>query len=174
VTVETGDNESDLQERVIKVEEVGVEERGGYDILVVEDSAGNQYTTFNDNFMQEIPDKKQRYESSVWEILFTVTDEGYINFHGFTESSEEDPVEEEIDPAEFNENYGEKKDERDNQITRQSAVHDATRIVGSMIASEDNYITGKEGPATKAEVKEEIKSWTEYFKTHHRTGEWPQ
>ena len=174
MTVETGDNESDLQERTIKVEDVGVENRGGYDILVVEDSAGNEYTTFNDNFKQEIPDKKDKYVGSVWEILFTVTDDGYINFYGFTQTSDDDPVEKEIDAAEFNESYQEKQDERDNQITRQSAVHDATRIVGSMIASDDNYITGKDGPVPKEEVKEEIESWTEYFKSHHRTGEWPQ
>jgi len=174
VSVETGDGESDLHKRVIEVKDVAVENRGGYDILVVKDSAGNEYTSFNDNFQEEIPAEKKKYVGSVWEILFTVSDDGYVNFQGFTQPSDEEPVEEEIKPEDYNGEYSDSKDERDRQITRQSAVHDATRIVGSMIASEDNYITGKDRRVSKEEVKEEIQSWTEFFKTHHRTGEWPE
>ena len=182
MTVETGDNESDLYERAIKVVDVGIENRGGYEMLVVRDSAGNQYTSFNDNFMEELPSEKPKYVGNTWEILFTVTEDGYVNFKGFTEPIDEDPVEEEIDPAEFNEGYEENSEqeekvgsERDNQITRQSAVHDATRIVGSMIASDGTYISKDEDirPA-KQDIKDEIKEWTEFFKTHHRTGEWPE
>lgn len=159
-------NETELMERIVKPERIEVENRGGHDVLVVEDSAGNQYTTLRDDLVREVPGHSDRYLDSVWKILWSVTREGYINFHGFQERVDEEPVEEEIDPQDFEVVRRERLglSETDIRITRQSAGHDATRIVSGKLASGDNL--------TDEDIKEELKRWTDYLKNYDRTGKW--
>ena len=159
-------DQTELMERVVKIERIEIENRGGYDVLVVEDSAGNQYTTLRDDLVDEITDKKDRYLGNTWKILWSVTKEGYINFHGFLEKSDEEPVEEEINPGDFEVVRRERLglSQTDIRITRQSAGHDASRIVSGKLASGNRL--------TDEEVKVELKKWTEYLKNYYRTGEW--
>jgi hypothetical protein len=123
-------------------------------VLVVEDSAGNQYTTLRDDLVQEVPRQRDDYIGSTWRIKWSMTDEGFINFHGFEEEVEGDPVEEEIEPTSG----------RDRSITRQSAGHDATRIVSGKLASGERL--------SDEEIARELKKWTDYLKQYYRTGEW--
>lgn len=143
-----------LRSRVIKPVSIEVEERSGHKVLVVEDSAGNQYTTLRDDLVQEVPSQSNEYIGSKWRIKWSMTDEGFINFHGFEEQVDAEPVEEEI----------EQTSGRDRSITRQSAGHDASRIVSGKLASGDRL--------NDEEIARELKKWTDFLKRYYRTGEW--
>jgi len=157
---------TDIMERPIKVSNIEVENRGGYDVLVVEDSAGNQYTTLRDELVDEIPPKEERYLEGVWNILWNVTREGYINFHGFSGETDQEAVEEDINPEEFEVVRRERLglSDTDIRITRQSAGHDAARIVGGKLSSGERM--------NDDEILEELKKWTNTIKAYYRTGEW--
>lgn len=142
--------------RVIKPVSIELEERSGHKVLVVEDSAGNQYTTLRDDLVQEVPRNKEDYIGKTWRIKWSMTDEGFINFHGFEEEVDREPVEEEIEPTSG----------RDRSITRQSAGHDASRIVSGKLASGERL--------SDEEIARELKKWTDYLKQYYRTGEWKQ
>lgn len=159
-------NQSSLMERTIKPERIEVENRGGYDVLVVEDSAGNEYTTLRDDLVEEVSERKEEFLGDTWTIIWSVTKEGYINFHGFMESTDEEPNEEEINPEDFEIVKKERLDlsETDLRITRQSAGHDAARIVSGRISAGERL--------SDEEIKEELQKWTSYIKTYYRTGEW--
>lgn len=164
---ESGLDQTELMERVIKPVRIEVENRGGYDVLVIEDSAGNQFTTLRDDLVEQISEKKNDYLNQPWEILWSVTKEGYINFHGFLEKAEGEQVNEEgINPEDFEivrrERLG--LSQTDIKITRQSAGHDAARIVSGKLASGDRL--------TDQEIKVELQKWSEYIKNYYRTGEW--
>ncbi len=161
-------NESELMERVIKPTRIEVENRGGYDVLVIEDSAGNQFTTLRDDLVDEVPSNSDRYLDETWKILWSVTKEGYINFHGFQERVDEKPEKEEIDPQDFEVVRRERLglSQTDIRITRQSAGHDASRIVAGKLASGERM--------TDEEIWEEIRKWTNQFKNYYRTGEWTE
>lgn len=166
---DSGSNGRQLRERIIQVKDIRVEDRGGYDVLVVEDSVGNQYTTLRDEFVEQVPDDEEKYIGNNWKMLWNITKEGYINFHGFLERMyDEEPVEEEIVP----ENYEIVKRERlglsdtDIRITRQSAGHGASRIVAGKLASGERL--------SNDEILEEMVHWTDRIKTYYRTGEWEQ
>lgn len=164
---ESGFDQTELMERVIKPARIDVENRGGYDVLVIEDSVGNQFTTLRDDLVDQISENKDEYLNQPWEILWSVTKEGYINFHGFLQKAEEDELnEEEINPEEFEVVRRERLglSQTDIKITRQSAGHDAARIVSGKLASGNRL--------TDEEVKFELKKWTEYIKNYYRTGEW--
>ncbi|MFB6144499.1 MAG: hypothetical protein ABEJ98_04270 [Candidatus Nanohaloarchaea archaeon] len=147
-------NSSKERSRVIKPVSIEVEERSGHEVLIVEDSAGNQYTTLRDDLVHEVPRDRDDYIGSTWRIKWSMTDEGFINFHGFEERVDAEPVEEEI----------ERTSGRDRSITRQSAGHDASRIVSGKLAS------GKD--LSDEEIARELKKWTDYLKQYYRTGEW--
>ncbi|MFB6190777.1 MAG: hypothetical protein ABEJ91_04370 [Candidatus Nanohaloarchaea archaeon] len=149
-------NSGNLRSRVIKPVSIEVEERSGHKVLVVEDSAGNQYTTLRDDLVQEVPRDREEYVGSTWKINWSMTDEGFINFHGFEEEVDEEPVEKEIEPTSG----------RDRSITRQSAGHDASRIVSGKLAS------GKD--LDDREIARELKKWTDYLKHYYRSGEWKE
>lgn len=163
MTVETKDNESDLQKRVVKPERIEIEERGGYEILVVENHIGTEYTTFNDNFMQEVPAEKEKYLEKKWELLFTVTDKGYINFHGFTQPvPDADLPEEEVDPAEYNQEFG----SRQERIAWQNAQQHASRIVAAVIGKTEKDELSQE------RIKDWLDYWTKQFYHHAENREW--
>ena len=159
-------DQTELMERVIKPVKIEVENRGGYDVLVVEDSAGNEYTTLRDDLVEEISAEKQKYLNQNWRILWSVTKRGFVNLHGFVEKVDEEPVEEEINPEEFDivkqERLG--LSQTDIRITRQSAGHDATRIVSGKLASGERL--------SDEEIEQELQKWTQYIKEYYRTGEW--
>lgn len=160
-------DQTELMERVIEPVRIEVENRGGYDVLVVEDSAGNQYTTLKDELVEQISENREEYLNQGWKILWSVTKEGYINFHGFLEKAEDQNVEaEEIKPEEFEVVRRERLglSQTDIKITRQSAGHDAARIVSGMLASGDRL--------SDEEIQIELKKWTDYLKNYYRTGEW--
>ena len=164
------DSESDqteLRDRIIKPVRIEVENRGGYDVLVVEDSVGNQFTTLKDNMVDKISKNKDEYLNQPWKILWSVTKEGYINFHGFLEKADEEQVEGDgINPEDFEivrrERLG--LSQTDIRITRQSAGHDAARIVSGKLASGDRL--------ADQEIKVELKKWTDYIKNYYRSGKW--
>jgi|GEM_PF-605393 hypothetical protein len=160
-------DQTEIMERVIKPVRIEVEKRGGYDVLVIEDSVGNQFTTLRDDLVENIFENKDEYTDQPWTILWSVTKEGYINFHGFLQKGSENEVnEEEIDPEDFEivrpDRMGLSR--TDIKITRQSAGHDASRIVSGKLAS------GKQ--LSDEEIKVELKKWSEYLKSYYRTGEW--
>lgn len=162
-----GIDQTELMERVIKPVRIEVENRGGYDVLVVEDSADNQFTTLKDSLVEQISENEDEYLNQPWKILWSVTKEGYINFHGFLEKTSEEYVEEdEIKPEDFEivrrERLG--LSQTDIRITRQSAGHDASRIVSGKLASGSRL--------TDEEIQLELKKWTDYIKHYYRTGEW--
>jgi hypothetical protein len=159
--------QTELMERVIKPVRIEVENRGGYDVLVVEDSVGNQFTTLRDDLVEQISEQKEEYLNEPWEILWSVTKEGYINFHGFLEKAEAEEIDEdEINPEDFEivrkERLG--LSQTDIRITRQSAGHDASRIVSGKLASGERL--------SDEEIESELKKWTQYIKHYYRTGEW--
>ncbi len=153
--------EADVRERVIKPVSIEVEERGGYDVLVVRDSAGNQYTTLRDDLVEEVPEEKEKYLNSTWRILWSMTDEGFTNFHGFQEEVDEEPNEEEIGDQETE---GVPLTETDIRITRQSAGHDASRIVAGKLSSGERL--------SDEDIARELRKWTDYLKEYYRTGDW--
>lgn len=164
---ESGLDQTELMERVIKPERIEVENRGGYDVLVIEDSAGNQFTTLRDDLVEQLSENKNEYLDKPWEILWSVTKEGYINFHGFLEKAEEEEINnDEINPEDFEVVRRERLglSQTDIRITRQSAGHDASRIVSGKLASGDRL--------SDDEIRSELKKWTNYLKHYYRTGEW--
>lgn len=159
-------SETDLMERVVKPERIEVENRGGYDVLVIEDSVGNQYTTLRDDLVEQVVEEKEKYLGETWKILWDITKEGYINFHGFVEQVDEDPSEEEINPGDFDVVRRERLglSQTDIRITRQSAGHDAARIVSGKLSSGERL--------SDEEIRRELRKWTDIIKEYYRTGEW--
>lgn len=143
-----------VKSRIIEPVSIQIEERSGYEVLVVEDSAGNQYTTLRDGLVEEIPEEKEKYLGSPWRIKWSLTEEGFLNFHGFEERVDGEPSQEKID----------KTSSRDRSITRQSAGHDAARIVSGKLASGERL--------SDEDIARELKKWTDYIKRYYRTGEW--
>ena len=167
-----GEEHSDISDRVIKVDSIEQTELGGYPALKVTDTAGNEYTSFKDTFREEILEEKERYVGEVWQILFTVYKGQYLSFQGFTETrDEEDADEEEIDIDDFVDESAQISP-TDRQITRQSAAHDASRIVEGMLAGGYFKKNSVDRERLREEVQEELELWTEKFKHHHRTGDW--
>lgn len=160
---DTIQDQPEVQERLIKPVSIEVENRGGYDVLVVKDSAGNQYTTLRDDLVEDVPENKQKYLNKTWKIGWSRTEEGFTNFHGFKEQVEEEqPNEQEIGEQEVE---GTPMTETDIRITRQSAGHGATRIVSGKLSSGERM--------SDEEIARELRKWTDYLKQYYRTGEWP-
>ena len=164
---ESSIDQTELMERVIEPASIRVENRGGYDVLVIEDTAGNQYTTLKDELVKQISDNKDEYLNEPWSVLWSVTKEGYINFHGFLEKSGEGSVSnDKIRPEEFDVVRTERLglSQTDIKITRQSAGHDAARIVSGRLASGEKL--------NDDEIKQELQKWTDYLKSYYRSGDW--
>ena len=160
-------DQTELMERVIKPDRIEVEKRGGYDVLVIEDSVGNQFTTLRDDLVENISGNKEEYLDQPWAILWSVTKEGYLNFHGFLQKAGENEVNnEQIDPEDFDivkpDILGLSR--TDIKITRQSAGHGASRIVSGKLASGERL--------SDEEIRVQLKKWSEYLKKYYRTGEW--
>lgn len=170
MSVSTGENESDLLERIVKIEEISTEVRGGHDVLVVKDSAGNEYSTIDSQKHKEYTEESDEYEGEVCKILFSITRQGYLNFYHVLEKVDENPVEEEIDPDEYE--ITQELDDTDRRITRQSAGHDASRIVQGMIESSKDFFGDPRSDEFERQVKDEIQNWTNFFKRYYRTGDW--
>lgn len=164
---ESSIDQTELMERVIEPASIRVENRGGYEVLVIEDTAGNQYTTLKDELVKQISDNKDEYLNEPWSVLWSVTKEGYINFHGFLEKSDKGSVSnDKIRPEEFDVVRTERLglSQTDIKITRQSAGHDAARIVSGRLASGEKL--------NDDEIKQELQKWTEYLKSYYRSGDW--
>lgn len=169
---ELGDDHSDIFDRVIKVASIEETELADYPAVKVKDTAGNEYTSFKDTFRQELIEDKEKYVGETWDILFTVYKGQYLSFQGFTEErAEHEAVEEEVDIDDLVEE-DEQMSGRDRQITRQSAAHDASRIVEGMLAGGYFKKTSADRDELREEIQKELEYWTEKFKRHHRTGEW--
>ncbi|MFB6191344.1 MAG: hypothetical protein ABEJ64_02860 [Candidatus Nanohaloarchaea archaeon] len=151
--------EEEVRNRVIEPVSIEVEERSGHEVLVVEDSAGNRYTTLRDDLVREVPANRDKYIGRTWKIKWSLTDEGFVNFHGFVEEVDGEPDETKIDDSR-------PLSETDVRITRQSAGHDAARIVSGRLASGERL--GDE------DIARELRKWTDYLKEYYRTGEWRQ
>jgi len=166
------DHSDEIFDRVIKVDSIEEVELGGHDAVQVTDTAGNEYTTFKDTFRRELIEEKEKYVGETWEIYFTVYKGQYLSFQGFTEQrADHEAVEEEIDVDELVDK-ADQMSGRDKNITRQSAAHDASRIVEGMLAGGYFKSTGTDREDLREDIQEEIELWTERFKDHHRTGEW--
>jgi hypothetical protein len=147
----------------VDVKDLRVENRGGSEIVVLEAGDGTEYSNFKDKLEAEF-ENREKYIGSYWLIQFTTREKGgstYKNLIGF---------EEELD-ALHGHGSGDGSG-RDDSITRQSAAHDASRLVQGMI--EAGYFPKSRGGREdiRGEVKDEVKFWTRFFKPHHRTGEW--
>jgi len=172
VPEDLGPDHSDILDRVIKVDSIEETQLGGHDAVQVIDTAGNEYTSFKDTFRQELIEDRDKYVGETWEMLFTVYQGQYLSFQGFTEKkAEHEAVEEEIDVDELIDEEDQISG-RDRQITRQSAAHDASRIVQGMLAG--GYFKKTRGGREdiEDEIQEEVEKWTKGFKSHHRTGDW--
>jgi hypothetical protein len=171
VPKDLGEDHSDIFERVIKVDSIEETELGDYPAVMVTDTAGNEYTSFKDTFREELIDEKEKYVDEVWEILFTVYKGEYLSFQGFTEEkAPHEAVEEEVDIEDFVDNP--QISPTDRQITRQSAAHDASRVVEGMLAGGYFRKTSADREELREEIQEELEYWTGRFKQHHRTGDW--
>lgn len=153
----------EVKAAAVHVEDLRVENRGGSEIVVLETGDGTQYTNFKDKLEAEY-ENRDKYIGGDWLIQFTTQDRGsktYRNLIGF---------EEELDALNSSAETGES--ERDDGITRQSAAHDASRIVQGALAGGYYKKTSTSREEVFEEAKEDVKELTEFFKQHHRTGEW--
>jgi hypothetical protein len=162
----------ELFTRVIEVKDI--QNRKNSQIVVI-DSAGNEYSTINLDDYKHIVNQPHEYIGKTWRIKFGVAKRKFLDFYGFQEEVEdEEPNTEEINPEDL---VGpESMGIRDKQITRQSAVHDATRLVQGMIENGDFDTAKQQGgkQQQREEIKKKVEYWTQYFKQHHRTGDFPQ
>jgi len=159
---------------VIEIDEIEETQLGDSEAVQVKDTAGNEFTTFFDDEKKMLLEEKDHLIGEVCDIGFTVYKGQYLSFHSIgspeIDHDEEDVVREEISIEELVGKDGHLSS-TDRQITRQSAAHDASRIVGGMIADGRFRKEYREKELREA-VQEELEYWTEFFKTHHRTGEW--
>lgn len=159
------DEAVEVKTRVIEPEDIYTETRG-HDtrILVVEDHLGQEFSDLAHNHLK-VETEKQEYIGKRVELRYSVSREGYLNFEGFGDFTDEPLAENPV--LELS--------NRDLSITRQSAVHDATRLVEGMIANgRFKAAKGRGGnEAYREEIKEEVKYWTDFFAAHHRNGKWP-
>lgn len=167
--------ESRVFHRVIDVDNVEEEERGSSEAVVVTDVVGNEFATFIPDLKERLLREREELIGTFVEIGFTVYKERYLSLRsvGSPEINfdRSEVVSEEIDIGEL---VG---DDIDRRITRQSAVHDASRIVQGMLADgrldSSSPIDGTRSRSELREmVQEELEYWTKEFKDHHRTGEW--
>jgi len=158
------DEAVEVKTRVIEPEEIYTETRGrqGSRILVVEDHLGQEFTDFALEH-PKVDANTEDYVGERVELRYSVSDDGYLNFEGFGDYVDEDvPLAEEPVLELSN---------RDLSITRQSAVHDATRIVAAKIEAAAENDTLKQGMSDN-QIQEGIKEWTNFFKSYHRNGKW--
>jgi len=163
VPVKPKGDQSEVKVAAVHVEDLREVERGGSEIVVLETGDGTEYSNFKNKLDAEYEDR-DKYVGGDWLIQFTTIEKGdrtYTNLIGF---------EEEL-AAVHGEQEAAQRSDRDDSITRQSAAHDASRIVGGMIADGRFRKEYREKELREA-VQEELEYWTEFFKTHHRTGEW--
>lgn len=167
-----GKKESSVFHRVIHVDSVEEADLNGHDAVQVIDVVGNEFTTFRPEAKKMLLNQKDELEDEVVEIGFTVYKGQYLSFHSIGSPSieyDEDPLDQRLDPEALVEK---ELTETDRRITRQSAVHDASRIVQGMISA-GKIQKGRGGmDEFREEVQDELEHWTEKFKNHHRTGEW--
>lgn len=164
---------SQLHDRIIKINRIEHESNKGPRI-VVEDTAGNEFSTFDIEQHKDLINNKRDYVGKTFHIKFYVAKGRFLNLAHFVGPTDADPETDEIDPEDYVTST-EQLGVRNRQITRQSAGHDAARIVQGMIANgqfDTAKSTGGKGKQ-REEIRNEIEYWTEYFKQHHRTGEWP-
>jgi len=163
VPVEPKGDQSEVKVAAVHIEGLREVERGGFDIVVLETDDGTEYSNFKNKLEAEY-ENKDKYVGGDWLIQFTTIEKGdktYTNLIGF---------EEEL-AAVHGEQETAQSSDRDDSITRQSAAHDASRIVGGMIADGRFRKEYREKELREA-VQEELEYWTDRFKSHHRTGEW--
>jgi len=160
---------------VIEIDEIEETQLGDSEAVQVKDTAGNEFTTFFDDEKKMLFEEKDRLIGEVCDIGFTVYKGQYLSFHSVgspeIDHDEEDVVREEISIEELVGKDGHLSP-TDRQITRQSAGHAASRIIQGML--EGGYFRKSRGGKEdlREEIEEEAEHWTEFFKTHHRTGEW--
>jgi hypothetical protein len=156
------DEAIEIKTRVVEPEEIYTETRGqGSRILVVEDHMGQEFTDFAHNHTKVEADK-QDYLGETVELRYSVNRDGFLNFEGFGDFTDEPVADEPV--LELS--------NRDLSITRQSAAHDATRIVAAQIEASAANDTLNQGMSEEA-IKRDLQKWTDYFKTYHRNGNWP-
>lgn len=163
--------ESSVFHRVICVDSVEEADLNGHDAVQVIDVAGNEFTTFRPEAKEMLLADEDELEDEVVEIGFTVYKGQYLSFHSIGSPDiecDEDPLDRRLDPEALVE---QELTETDRRITRQSAVHDASRIVQGMLA-DGQFNFRKDKDEFREDVQEELEYWTEEFKNHHRTGEW--
>lgn len=164
--------ESSVFHRVMRVDSVEEADLNGHDAVQVIDVAGNEFTTFRPEAKEMLLADKDELEDEVVEIGFTVYKGQYLSFHSIGSPDieyDEDPLDRRLDPEALVE---QELTETDRRITRQSAVHDASRIVQGMLASDNIVPEQDDMECLRDDVQEELEYWTEEFKNHHRTGEW--
>lgn len=156
-------DQSEVKVAAVHVRDLNVVERGGSEIVVLETGDGTEYSNFKNKLETEYEDR-DKYVGGDWLIQFTTREKGdrtYRNLIGFEE--------------ELADVHGEQKaaqeSDRDDSITRQSAAHDASRIVQGMIA-DGRFKKRRDQEELREEIQEELEYWTGIFKQHHRTGDW--
>ena len=164
--------ESSVFHEVIHVDEIEKVELGGSEAVQITDVVGNEFTTFMPEAMEMLLSDRDDLVGETVEIGFTVYKGRYLSYHSIGSPDielDEDPVDSKLDPESLVER---EMTETDRRITRQSAVHDASRIVQGMLAS-DNIVPEQDNmECLRDDVQDELEYWTEKFKDHHRTGEW--
>lgn len=165
----TEQRDDGLFERVIQVKDIQAEKGSR---IVVYDTAENQFSTNNVEDYKHLVERPHQYIGKVHRVKFGVAKGKFFDFYGFIdEDIEEDPetdalrADELVDPEQA-------MDVRDRQITRQSAAHDASRIVAAKIIAGCYNGEGFE-QVNDEKAMEDAKKWTKFFKKHARTGEYP-
>ncbi|WP_313694229.1 hypothetical protein [Halorarum halobium] len=161
--IEPKGDQSKVKVAAVDVKDLRVENRGGSEIVVLEAADGAEYSNFKNKLEAEF-ENRDKYLGSYWLIQFTTREKGgktYKNLIGF---------EEELDAVHGHDTS--RDSDRDDSIIRQSAAHDASRLVEGMLAGGYFMKTRGGREDIEDEIQEELEKWTERFKTHHRTGEW--
>jgi hypothetical protein len=149
----------------VHVEDLREENRGGTDVVVLETGDGSEYSNFKNKLEAKL-ENRDKYIGSDWLIQYTVVERNgneYKDLIGF---------EEELDGIHAEASGDSESDDRDQRIQRQSAAHDASRVVEGMLAGDYFKKTGKDREELREKIQGGIEYWTERFKQHHRTGDW--
>jgi hypothetical protein len=160
---------SKIKTRNVEIESIEVENRKGNEIIVVTDHTGQQYTNYADRH-EGVLEKEDGIVGGQWVISYYVKD-GFVNFAGLKDKL----VEGELADGKIKSD----SEKRVEHITRDSARHDASRIVAAKIEAglicSQGFQSADEVNDNEVddEIKKEMAQWTAYFKHHGKTGEFP-
>jgi len=160
VTPETG-------EKTCLIEVECVETRdNGLSLLV--DKNGNEFGTFDKGHAADFDKRPEKFEGKKVLVTYFCSETGYLRVKKleWSNDSDEDVLNKRLVPLTGQEA----------SISRDSARHDAARVVSSIVESVgmdlDLSGSGLTSEEDRTRIKQEIRYWQEFFQHHSRTGNW--